>query len=139
MSTPDMYVSPALAIERAFVELLQRDPAFSALTIVAASDRDVRVPPLHCFVVCDRVTPLLPTGIIFTANVAVTVVTNMDDHTNPQRVQWADLLAQALSRQPLEYDSAHAHLKGWNITSVGEVSDGQQTGDAIRMTVGAAI
>lgn len=129
-----------LRIEEAFVGLLQADPLLAGLTIVAASDREITVPPLHCFVYCDLVVPQLPTGPLHKANVAVALVTNIDDHLTAVRKDWWGKILQAITRRPQEFETPQGDIiKGWVIKAQGEISSGQQTGDVARLTVGAIL
>lgn len=134
-------VGPNLEIERAFVALLKAAPDLADLTIVAASDREAEVPPLHCFVICDEAVPQLPTGPIYKANVAVTLVTNIDDHTTALRTDWWSKVLKVVGKAPefQEFDSGNAIIKGWVVKVVGEVSSGQQTGDVARLSVGVIL
>lgn len=132
---------PNLQLERALVSLLKDEPDLADLAIVPASDRSVLVPPLHCFVYCDTCDPQLPSGPIYKANVAVTLVTNIDEHTTEERQAWWTKVMAALRRDPpeQEFDREGITVKGWSIKVVGEISQGQQTGDVARLTVGLII
>jgi len=128
-----------LRIEEAFVALLTEDPLLTGLPVVAASDRENTVPPLHCFVYCDIATPQLPTGPLYKANVAIALVTNIDDHDTATRKYWWGRILEIISRSPQEFEANDATIKGWSIQQQGEISDGQQTGDVARLSVGAVL
>ncbi|EIQ01051.1 hypothetical protein OpiT1DRAFT_05615 [Opitutaceae bacterium TAV1] len=141
MSNPVFSVSGPinLRIEEAFVALLRthgplEDP--DRIAIVAASDRDATVPPMHVFVYCDTATPRLPTGPIYIANVAVALVTDMDDQNTAIRKEWFGHVLQALSRCPQAFENEGVALKGWSIVTQGETSAGRQTADVARLSVG---
>ncbi len=127
-------------IEEAFVALLTADPLLAGLPIFPGSDRTSVVPSLYCFVYCDIATPLLPTGPLYKANVAITLVTNIDDHSHALRKSWWAKVLQAISRDEQSFTTLDgAVINGWFIKVQGEVSDDQQTGDVARLSVGATL
>lgn len=145
--TPDPQRIPVmgpinLRIEEAFVALLRTHGPLSdpeEIDIVAASNRDVLVRPLHIFVYCDTATPQLPTGPLYLANVSVAMVTDMDEQNNEQRKVWFGNVLQALSRTPQGFEHQDVDLKGWSILTQGETSAGRQTADVARLSVGVVM
>lgn len=130
---------PRLRIEELFVALLTADPALADLPIVAGSDRDAQVPPLHCFVLCKVAQPVMNVGQNYRAEVVIVVASNIDDNTHTERKAYAKAVLACLTRQEPGaatgfYD---AHLLGWKIEGIQEVSDGQNAGDRIDLKVGA--
>jgi hypothetical protein len=130
---------PRLRIEELFVALLQADSALVALTIVAGSNRDAVVPPLHCFVLCRELTPVLSVGQNYRADVSIVVASNIDDNQHSERKNFAKLVLACLTRQePGRAGSAYdAQLLHWRIASITEFSEGQNTGDRIDLQVAA--
>lgn len=128
-------------IEEAFVALLRSDSALDGLDIVAASNRNATVYPLHCFVVCTEAVP--QPAPYYLAQVAVGVVTNIDDQDHAERRKWVEAVVSALTRVET-YDHTvqegdpqpYLQLQGWVLRASRETSSGQQTGDLIPMTVG---
>jgi len=133
-------IPPNLRIEELFVAYLQAAGTLDGLEIVCASDRSVTVPPLHCFVYCPTATPVMQFGQNYRADVTVTVVTNIDDTDHATRKEWFNKVLAALTRQQTAYaPDDEGTLISWPIKVVGEVSDGQQTGDTIKMNAAAYV
>lgn len=128
---------PLHRIEELFVEMFQADSSLDAYTIVAGSDRDAVVPPLHAFVLCREVTPLMQTGQNYFADVVVGVASNLDDSNHTERKAFTKLVLNALTRTEPSYATADARLLSWAIKQISESSDGQNTGDIIVLRVAA--
>ncbi len=128
---------PTRTIEDCLVALLQADPALAGLTIVAGSDRDAAVPPLHCFVLCPTVTPVLSVGQNYFADVVIVVASNIDDNVDAERKEWFSRVLTALTRTEPGYAIRHARLLHWSIDSIRETSAGQNTGDRLDLRVAA--
>ena len=132
---------PRLRIEELFVGILSADTALTGLSIVAGSDRDALVPPLHCFVLCKEAEPLLSVGQNYYASVVIVIADNIDDGTHAERKAWAKLVLRCLTRQEpgLAGHAADARLLGWSIERISETSAGQNTGDRIDLRVAAYV
>lgn len=130
---------PRLRVEELFAALLQADSALSALTIVAGSNRDSVVPPLHCFVLCREIRPVLSVGQNYRADVSIVVASNIDDNDHADRKNFAKLVLACLTREEpgMAGNAYDARLLHWRIDSITEVSSGQNTGDRIDLTVTA--
>lgn len=130
---------PRLRIEELFVALLTAEDELADLDIVCGSDRSVEVEPIHCFVLCREVEPVLRVGQNYFADVAIVVATNIDDVDHEARKGWFKKVLRALTRREPGYVAPDACLLGWSIKSIREVSEGQATGDLIEMRVAAAV
>lgn len=121
--------------------MLKAAPGLETFDIVAASNRDALVPPLHCFVVCDTPEPQLPTGPIYKASLAITLVSNIDETPDEDRQLWWNLILPVVGRDPRNQEFCHGDtiIKGWAVKAIGEVSSGQQTGDTARLSVGVIV
>lgn len=132
---------PRLRIEELFVALLEADTDLAELDIVAGSDRDALVPPLHCFVLCREAQPVLSVGQNYYADVVIVVANNIDDDTHADRKEWARKVLRALTRR--EPGTAHlagdARLLGWQIERISETSAGQNVGDRIDIRAAAYV
>jgi hypothetical protein len=128
-----------LQIEEAFVALLSNDPLLVGLEIVAASDREITVPPLHCFVYCDTAVPQTAVGFAYKVNVSIVLVTNIDDHSTALRKEWWGKVLQVISRLDQQFEFGNVRIVGWALLQQGETSDGQQTGDILRFSAGALL
>lgn len=137
---PAITTDPKLAIERAFVALLLADPALAAgIDIVAASDRDVLVGPLHAFVLCTDFTPVTrgtPNG---NATVAIGLVTDMDDHGEAVRQDWRDRVLTALTAapQPAPDYLTGCKLIAWSLGAMKEDSNDRKVMDVVPLRVAA--
>jgi len=128
-------------IEEAFVALLREDPALSGIDIVAASNRDATVYPLHVFVLCKSAVP--QPAPYYLAEVVIAVVTNIDDQDHAERRRWAESVISLLTSIET-YDHVvqegdpepYLSLEGWFIRPLAEASADQQTGDLIPLTAG---
>jgi hypothetical protein len=134
ISTP-----PTLRIEELFVALLTADETLADLPVVAGSDRDALVPPLHCFVFCSEARPLLSVGQHYWADVLIIVASNIDDNVHADRKAWATKVLAALTRREPGYTAFDSQLIHWRVEAVTEVSEGQNTGDAIKLLVAARV
>jgi hypothetical protein len=132
---------PRLRIEELLVALLQADPALADLPIVAGSNRDAQVPPLHCFVLCREAAPVMNVGQNYRADVVVVVASNIDDNVHAERKAFAKAVLKCLTRQdPTRVPPFHdAAILGWAVKRILEVSDGQNTGDRIELMVAAHV
>ena len=158
MPSPEYQIaySITLRVEEAFVAFLRTvatDPDGSGplagidlnlVDVVCASNREVTVGPLHVFVLCNSVTPLLPSGPIYKADVRVVVVTNIDDQTHAiRRALTEKVLSKLTSVTSYEHfvqvgdaPEVGLSLKGWSILEMKDISTDQQTADALVLTVG---
>lgn len=116
-----------------FVKYLRADPTLRDLPIVAGSNRDALVPPLHCYVLCRSATPAMTWGQNYRADVAIVVASNIDDNDHADRKRFATLVLRSLTRREPPYVALHGVLSGWPIVSITEVSEGQQAGDMITL------
>lgn len=132
ISTP-----PNLRIEELFVAHLRDDPRLADLPIVAGSNRDSLVPPLHCFVFCSEARPVLSVGQNYRADVAIVVASNIDDNVHVERKAWTTKVLDALTRKEPGYHERDARLLHWSIVSITEASSGQTAGDRIDLRVAA--
>lgn len=132
---------PRLRIEELFVALLTADTDLASVPIVAGSNRDALVPPLHCFVLCREARPVLSVGQNYYADVTIVVASNIDDNVHTERKALARLVLRALTRQEpgAAGAAADARLLGWEITKISETSSGQNTGDRIDLTAAAYV
>jgi hypothetical protein len=132
---------PRLRIEELFVALLSADADLAAVPIVAGSNRDALVPPLHCFVLCREARPVLSVGQNYYADVTIVVASNIDDNVHTERKALARLVLRALTRREpgAAGITADARLLGWEIAKISETSSGQNTGDRIDLTVAAYV
>lgn len=132
---------PRGRIEELFVALFEADTALVDLDIVAGSNRDALVAPLHCFVLCTMAAPVLSVGQNYRAKVTVVVASNIDDNTHTERKAYAKLVLACLTRrEPGTAGAAFdARLLGWSIDSITEVSVGQNAGDRIDLSVAAYV
>ena len=132
---------PRLRIEELFVALLEVDPALADLDIVAGSDRDALVAPLHCFVLCREANPVLQVGQNYRAAVSIVIANNIDDGTHAQRKEWTKrvLARLTLSDPGVAGVEDDARLLGWGIEKISEVSAGQNIGDRIDLWVAAHV
>jgi hypothetical protein len=136
---PALGQSAHLAIERAFVAMLLEAPELSTgIDIVAASDRDSRVGPLHAFALCTEFVPIVPAGSPGIATVAIGLVTDMDDHGETVRADWLGRITRALSGRTF-YVGATAILQGWSVKSVKDESQGRKVLDVVALRVGAEV
>ena len=126
-------------IEHLFVSLLRRTSELDDFEVVSASDRDVRVGPLHCYILCSEAKPLHMGSQLFQATVDVVVVSNMDDSSNEERQKWSLRVHQALTEDASPVVEDTGHLLGWTITDTYENSEDQQTGDVFHISCGAAV
>ena len=132
-----IYPTPLQRIEQLFVAHLRANVKLAEIDVVPASDRDVRVQPLHCFVLCESADPITSTGPYYRAVVRIVVASNIDDTRNEERQVYADACrAQLATAATPETD---ARLCGWAIQRHYEDSDGQATGDVFRLLAGAEI
>lgn len=134
ISTP-----PGLRVEELFKAMLEADTTLTGLHIVAASNRDALVPPLHCFVFCPQVNPVLSFGQNYRCEVIVAVVSNIDDTNHATRRDWAAKVLKALTKTDQPYSEADAVLQAWPIKELSEASTDQQAADIITLTAIAAI
>ena len=142
MPAPDytIRVSPNLAIEQAFVALLLGSADLgSGIDIVAASDRDALVGPLHCFVLCTEFIPAIACNPNGKATVAVALVTDLDDHGSTVRQLWLERIVTALTTaaQPAPDALTGCQLTNWAITSMKDQSEGRKVMDVISLRVAA--
>lgn len=143
MTTVDgpITTEPRLRIEELFVALLTADADLAAVPIVAGSNRDALVPPLHCFVLCREARPVLSVGQNYYADVTIVVASNIDDNVHAERKALARLVLRALTRR--EPGTAHlagdARLLGWQIDRISETSAGQNAGDRIDLSAAAYV
>lgn len=138
MTSADAPIStpPGHRIEECFVTMLHADPALAGLPVVAGSNRDARVPPLHCFVLCSRVAPVLSVGQNYYADVAIVVAGNIDETPHAERREWATKVNDALTRvAPPFAVQDDACLVHWSIQQMTEVSSSQNVGDRIDLRV----
>ncbi len=137
-------VPPTLRVEELFVSLLEGDSTLDDLDIVAGSNRDAQVPPLHAFVLCKEVVPVLSVGQNYYCDVVICVASNIDDNQHTERKAWFNAVLAALTRfEPGKFiDDAtgtNARLLGWSIKSITETSEGQNTGDLVQLRAAAWI
>ena len=137
-------IPPHLRVEEYFVSLLTADTTLTGLDIVAGSNRDALVPPLHCFVLCRNVEPLLSVGQNYFADVIIGIAGNIDDTNHTVRKSWTTLVLAALTRcEPGNYVDAptgtNIRVLGWSVKSIEEASEGQNIGDLVRLRVAAWI
>ena len=144
MPTPDytIRVSTTLAIEQAFVALLRGSTDLGdteAIDIVAASDRDALVGPLHCFVLCTEFLPLIACNPNGKATVAIALVTDLDDHGSEARQLWLERIVSALTTatQPAPDAETGCQLTDWSIASMKDQSEGRKVMDVISLRVAA--
>lgn len=143
--TPDngpISLPPNHTVEAAFVTYLKADTALAALgvDIVAASDRSATVSTPYIFVACKRATPVLTFGQNYKCDVQVILATNIDDVPHATRVDYLTKLLAAITRQEGMYPAdANTTLIAWPIQGQQETSDGQETGDAVLLTVAACV
>lgn len=132
---------PRRRIEDLFVALLEADTALADLDIVAASNRDALVAPLHCFVACRSVAPVLSVGQNYRAAVTIVVASNIDDNQDTERKAYAKAVLACLTRQEpgRTGNAADARLLGWSIDEITQVDAGQNTGDRFDLTVAAYV
>lgn len=133
---------PKLAIERAFVALLQAHPELSAgIDIVAASDRDSVVGPLHVFVLCTEWAPALRLNPNGRATVALGLVTDMDDHSDAVRRDWLGRVLRVLTGtpQPAPDYLVGALLLDWAMGTTKEESQDRKVMDVIPLRVAACV
>lgn len=141
MSEHFVLSSPSLAVEKAVVALLRSLPELSSseqIDIVAASDRDVVVGPLHVFVLCTELVPVAPANPNSASTVAIALVTDMDDHGQSERQRWLGYVHAALTREHVTtFTHGTTDLKGWSIQSQRETSQDRKTMDVLTLRVGA--
>ncbi len=130
---------PRLRVEELFVELFEAESDLDGIDIVCGSDRDALVPPLHCFVLCREIAPLMRVGQNYIANVVIAVASNIDDNDHADRKVWFKKVLRALTRREPGYVAADAQLLGWSIERIDEASSGQATGDVIELRVAAFV
>jgi hypothetical protein len=130
---------PRRRVEDLFVALLEADSALADVDIVAASDRDAVVAPLHCFVLCRELVPVLSVGQNYRGPVTIVVASNIDDNTDTERQAFTKAVLACLTRQEpgRAGHAADARLIHWKIDSLTQVDSGQATGDRIDLTVAA--
>jgi hypothetical protein len=128
---------PRMRVEELFVALLEADPALADLSIVEGSNRDALVPPLHCFVYCREIAPVLAVGQNYRAEVSIVVASNIDDNDHTDRKAFAKGVLACLTRQEpgIAGHAYDARLIHWRITGITEVSQGQNAGDRIDLAV----
>jgi hypothetical protein len=129
--------------ERAIVSFLKEPDSANDLTgvdIECGSNRDARVGPTHIFALCRE---LRHNGSgVYVADVAVTLVTNIDDTSNEERRRLRDRVNGRLNK-PTEDRSfvdtdTWMRCHGWFVTGPTEVSEGSNDaiGDVFALTVG---
>jgi hypothetical protein len=135
MGAADSTVStpPTLQCEEMFVKYLRSDPKLLDLPIVAASNRDALVPPLHCYVLCRCATPVMNWGQNYRSDVIIMVASNIDDNDHRDRKRWLTLVLQRLTHREPPFVTLGGVLLGWPILNISEVSEGQQAGDMISL------
>lgn len=129
--------STILRTEQLFVKHLKRHATLATFDVVAASDRDVRVPPVHVFVLCDAAVPIIGQGPHYRCSVSVVFATHIDDTNTSERSTYVEAIREAL-QDHTDWQDEDAKLLGWTVTNVEETSDGDQAGDAFRITAGVA-
>lgn len=137
-----MAVSEALdaeSVERAIIAFLRQvDPTIddvdlSGLDLAAASDRSAEVGPMHGFVFCRDLAH--QAGGLYRAEIAVTLVTNIEDESNRERAAWRTKLGTRLhaakSYRNFVEDHTGVQCHGWQVTGPNEISEpgGISTGD----------
>lgn len=132
-----MNASPALRTEQLFVKHLKRHAKLQDIDIVAASDRDARVAPVHIFAMCTNATPIRGAGPIYRCMLSVVFATHIDDTKTEERGNFVRWITEALNDRT-EWSDEDAKLLGWTITGVEETSDGDEAGDAFRIIAGVA-
>lgn len=131
-------IDPRLRVEEVFVSLLKRDPSVT-VDVVAASNREVQVSPLHCFVLCKSIEPVLSLGQNYWADVLIGVVSNMDDQSHAERKALSGVILAALTRTEPPYTTHDAEIIHWSIRSIQEVSEDQQVADVIHLRAPVAV
>jgi len=132
---------PRRRVEDLFVAMLAADTALEDLDIVAASNRDALVAPLHCFVLCRSAAPVLSVGQNYRCAVTIVVASNIDDNQDDERKAYAKAVLACLTRREpgLAGAEADARLLGWSIDDITQTDAGQTTGDRFDLTVAAYV
>ena len=136
-------LDPKMRIEEVLVEYLLAAGTLTGLSVVAASDRSALVQAPYCFVACMQAVPLLTFGHNYKAEAQIVLATNISDTTHASRKSWLEKINAALTRQQEPFETAatakDAILIAWPIVGFTETSDGQETGDVIRLVVAARV
>jgi hypothetical protein len=136
------------SVENAIIAYLKQangevdDIDLSSVDMAAASNRDALVEPVHVFVLC-RNLEHRGDGL-YVADVAVTVVTPIEENSNLERRFLREMVAKRLHAES-EYrrffhEETIVRSYGWEVVGPAEISevDGHQTGDVFTLTMGVA-
>lgn len=135
---------PTGEIEEAFADFVAASGVLPGMTVLRASDRSTEVVPPYVFCWAQKVTPC--GNGYYVATVRIVAVTNIDDTTEEARGELMAKLFALFSpydeaRKPRSFMSRSGTVcvRGWEMPTPQEVSDGQEAGSSITFTAGVQL